>query len=267
MGKEWALGGRPALTLTLVLVSVICSSAQGGARPRPWDGGDAVVTPFEARAGAIASKLAGARVSVRCVDNAIWRALGDQHSFEPAQTWALTPFRWDAASARPAPARFAIFSPRTCALGAAFASKPRELGARTCPVNGGRAASSPRVVGYGDCDDWPSKLVAVHVLAHEAMHLHGVRSEAVADCLAAQLDAYVAAALGAHRIFARSMARELWDDFYVVRDRTYRAASCHDGGELDLFPDRPGWPTPNVYPADVSTPIGALEVDDSPPKE
>jgi len=251
-----------------MIVSAMCSPARGGVEPPPWDGGDSVVTPFEARAGQIASTLAGMLVSVRCVNQSRWRALGDRLGFDPMRTWALTPFHWNAAIGRAAPSRYAIFSPRTCALGAAFASNPRNLGTRTCPVTaGGRTPTGRRILGYGDCDNWPSKLLAVHVLAHEAMHLRGVRSEAVADCLAVQLDAIAAAALGADRAFARSMARELWDDFYVVRDRTFRTVTCHDGGELDLFPDRPGWPTPSVYPAGVSVPSGVPEFNDAPSKE
>jgi hypothetical protein len=110
----------------------------------------------------------------------------------------------------------------------------------------------------GECDDWGSKLVAVHVLGHESMHLAGVADEAVADCLAVQVDALVAARLGASASFARSLAREYWRIYYPAQDWRYRSASCRDGGALDLFRDRRGWPTPSRYPQDVARLIGAF---------
>ena len=89
----------------------------------------------------------------------------------------------------------------------------------------------------------------MHVLTHEAMHLAGVMGEAEADCLAAQLDALVAEALGADRRFARLLAREYWTYCYPTQSTAYRSRECHDGGALDLFPARRGWPTPAAgYP-------------------
>ena len=79
--------------------------------------------------------------------------------------------------------------------------------------------------------------------------------EAEADCLGVQLDAHVATALGADMRFARAMAREFWTDFYRTRTDGYWSPKCRNGGPLDLFPNQQGWPTPSVYPADLSARI------------
>lgn len=115
-----------------------------------------------------------------------------------------------------------------------------------------------RVPVLGECDDWGSKLLAVHVLGHESVHLAGVVDEAEADCLGAQVDAFVAATLGADARLARSLAREYWAYYYPSQDRRYRSPECHDGGLLDLFPGRKGWPTPAVYPSNLAAIIGAF---------
>jgi hypothetical protein len=101
-------------------------------------------------------------------------------------------------------------------------------------------------------------LVAVHVIGHESMHLAGVVDEAVADCLALQLDAWVAVRLGASRSFARSLAREYWTTYYSAQDVRYRSAGCRDGGALDLFPESAGWPTPTHYTARVATAVASF---------
>jgi len=252
------------------------------------------VTPFEAKASEVAGALAGRAVSIVCVDEAAWRSLGAQAGFDPAQAWALAPFHWDSGAGRPVPDGYARFSPRACRYGDAFWSRPSEHGAKICRYGTTtewrmRRVQKPtkrrvrvkvdgklvwRVVTrkatvvvrepvkvplYSECDDWASKLVAVHVLSHEAVHLSGFHGEASAECLAVQVDAYVATALGADEGFARAMAREFWRDHYRPRSDAYRSRDCRDGGRLDLFPERAGWPTPDAYPADLAARISTLE--------
>jgi hypothetical protein len=94
------------------------------------------------------------------------------------------------------------------------------------------------------------------VLSHESIHLAGFYDEALADCLAIQIHARVASALGAGEAFARSTAREYLTDFEVPR--TGMSAECRDGGDLDLFPDSAGWPTPSRYPADLDSALSVL---------
>jgi hypothetical protein len=89
------------------------------------------------------------------------------------------------------------------------------------------------------------------------MHLAGVVDEAAADCLALQLDAWVAVRLGASGSFARSLAREYWTTYYPAQDVRYRSAGCRDGGALDLFRERPGWPTPTRYPTTIATAVSS----------
>jgi hypothetical protein len=122
----------------------------------------------------------------------------------------------------------------------------------TATAGASGARKRVRVALLGECDGWASRLVAVHVIGHETMHLAGVVDEASADCLAVQVDAYVAMRLGAGATFGRSLAREYWRLYYPEQDPRYRSAECRDGGALDLFRDRTGWPTPERYPSDLS---------------
>ncbi len=252
------------------------------------------MTPFEKRASEIASALTGRSVSIECEDEATWRSLGARSGFDPAATWALTPLHRASDGGRLAPDGYASFSPRACRYGDAFWTSPIESRVKICRhgtttqwmkrrvVRAERKVVRVKVKGkwvrrvvqrktgalvrvpvqaplYGECDNWSSTLVAVHVLAHESMHLHGLVSEAYAECLAVQVDAYVATALGADERFARKMAAEFWDNYYATRTDGYRSPDCHDGGRLDLFPDRSGWPTPARYPANIASSISAVE--------
>jgi hypothetical protein len=51
------------------------------------------------------------------------------------------------------------------------------------------------------------EVIAVHVLSHEARHMAGTTSEALADCEAMQRDAWTARLLGASPAEARTLAR------------------------------------------------------------
>src|SRR5262245_51268869 len=155
---------------------------------------------FEVEASADARALAGPGASITCVGAAGWRALAARWGFDPATTWALTPRHRDSGTGASVADGYAQFSPRTCRLAGQFLARPAEQGTRIC-----RHGSQ-----LGECDDWAAKLVSVHVLTHESMHLAGVMGEAEADCLAVQLDALVAGRLGADRRFARLLARDCW---------------------------------------------------------
>ena len=246
---------RRSLVAWLIVLGV-AAPAFAGARPAPWLGGANRISPFEARASAIASSLAGQRVSVECVGPTAWRSLAAQYRFDRSLTWALTPLRPDSSTGAAESSGYSLFSPRGCRLGDAFFAAPTERGARIC--NHGTAAKrrAGRTTVLGECDDWGSKLVAVHVLGHESMHLAGVIEEAPADCLGAQVGAFVARRLGASAGFARSLALEYWRYYYRSQDPRYQSPDCRDGGRLDLFPDRPGWPTPDRYPSNLSAVIG-----------
>jgi hypothetical protein len=87
------------------------------------------------------------------------------------------------------------------------------------------------------------------------MHLAGVIDESEAECFAVQADAYVTSRLGAAPDFARAVAREYWAYYYRGQDPRYRSTECRDGGALDLFPGRRGWPTPGRYPTGLAAAI------------
>jgi hypothetical protein len=85
---------------------------------------------------------------------------------------------------------------------------------------------------------------AIAVLAHEAWHLHGVQSEARANCYAYQAGVAVGRALGLSTTTARRLMHEQLADnpadfagtAYVVPH------GCHRGGSLDLRLDGPHFP-------------------------
>jgi len=216
----------------------VSSSGDGTAAQR--------ITWFEARAAGVATALAGRSVSVECADRASWRVLATKHGFARETTWAMTPLHWDSARGQPEAGSRAILAPRACVLASSFAAMPTEQGSRLCWHRGGA-----RPV-LGECDAWAAKLTAVHVLSHESMHLAGAVDEASAECLAMQLDAFVAIRLGADGLFARRMAHEYWTLYHPEQDRAYQSRECREGGALDLFPDRRGWPSPRRYPGNIS---------------
>jgi hypothetical protein len=83
---------------------------------------------------------------------------------------------------------------------------------------------------------------ALHVLAHESIHLSGVRDEARADCLGFQKTAFVARELGASPTEAQRYAELAVIERSHTAPPEYRSADCHDGGLLDLDPGSNVWP-------------------------
>lgn len=82
----------------------------------------------------------------------------------------------------------------------------------------------------GDTDH---KILAVHVLSHEARHMLGELNEASADCQALQRNALVALALGASEGKARELALRYYEDLYPRAAPGYRSPECRRGGHLD----------------------------------
>lgn len=79
-------------------------------------------------------------------------------------------------------------------------------------------------------------------LAHESMHLRGIRDEAVADCYGIQLMSYVAEHLGATPTAAQELADFYYRHVYPWKPEDYVSPDCRDGGALDLRPGDPLWP-------------------------
>lgn len=85
------------------------------------------------------------------------------------------------------------------------------------------------------------QVVAVHVLAHEAMHMAGTMDEARAECLAVQLDARLARALGDSPERSRELARRYYTQVFPRMPDAYRSAACVPGGALDEDLPDPPW--------------------------
>jgi len=252
--------------VTLALIALVCANS-GQARapvrwsgPVPWVARAPMVTPFEATASRVGGLIAGSPVRIKCVDGTWWRVLGDSLGFDPMLSWAVTPFSWDAELERPAPDGVTYFSPRACRFGTAFWLDSPQHVAGECHDYLRRARDSGVSAqrGRASCDEWALILTAVHVLSHESVHLHGFYDEALTDCLAIQIQTWVATTLGAREAFARSSTREYWTDFYLPR-AGMQSPDCQDGGRLDLFPARSGWPTPLSYPVDLDASLSTLE--------
>jgi hypothetical protein len=99
------------------------------------------------------------------------------------------------------------------------------------------------VLTNGDCPRriW-EEVLAVHTLAHEVWHLHGVVSEAQTECYALQTTAQAASLLGAGSSAAQATATYALVQLYPELPDEYRAADCVDGGPLDLRAEDPHWP-------------------------
>jgi hypothetical protein len=83
---------------------------------------------------------------------------------------------------------------------------------------------------------------ALHVLAHESIHLSGIQDEAQADCYGFQKTAFVAEELGASPGEARRYAELAVLEREQTAPPEYRSQECHDGGLLDLDPTSHVWP-------------------------
>jgi hypothetical protein len=94
----------------------------------------------------------------------------------------------------------------------------------------------------GQAHPTEGQIIAVHIVAHETMHINGIQSEAVAECRAVQLNHLVAEALGATPEEARALQRRYFADYYPRQREDYVSAGCTEGGELDIYPDRTVFP-------------------------
>ena len=82
------------------------------------------------------------------------------------------------------------------------------------------------------------QVVAVHVLAHEAVHATGIRDEGRTECLAMQGDEQLALLLGASSVQAVALADQYWTDVYPRMPGAYRPIDCREDAALDESPDR-----------------------------
>ena len=75
------------------------------------------------------------------------------------------------------------------------------------------------------------QVTSVHILAHEAAHLHGIRAEAEAECVALQADRAVMMNLGADSQPASAAVRRYLDEVYPRLPADYRSGDCRAHGQ------------------------------------
>jgi hypothetical protein len=99
------------------------------------------------------------------------------------------------------------------------------------------------VLANAECSQkiWEDVL-AVHTLAHEVWHLHGLGSESRTECYALQTTAQAATLFGADPTAAQATAAYALTHFYPEEPDEYRESDCVSGGPLDLRPADPTWP-------------------------
>lgn len=85
------------------------------------------------------------------------------------------------------------------------------------------------------------RVIAVHVVTHEAMHMAGIRHEAAAECAAVQRDEWTAALLGASPEDAEAMSRRYLLEVYPQLPDSYRSDQCASGGDLDEHLETSPW--------------------------
>jgi hypothetical protein len=88
-------------------------------------------------------------------------------------------------------------------------------------------------LGSDKTDPSDAQVVAVHVLAHESMHMSGLLVESRAECAAMQRDAQLALLLGATGQQAHRLARHYWLVQYPTMPADYRDSGCGPAGALD----------------------------------
>jgi len=234
--------------------------------PAPWAGGARTVTPLEAAAAQIASRIAGHPVSVSCEGVPRFRtsdggdALGLVRTLVDERTWiyAKTATLIELTSEVCGPLqRFAQSAPKPTECFDAFrgASVPCFIGKSVKRTVAGQAvcmsSTCYSVVKAGSSAYWDAYgryATAILTLAHEAIHTQQAVAgrlrpgddlvEAQAECSGMQWMRWVAQQLGDSQEDGEAIARYFWIGMYPqagsFRGRPYRSAECRPGGKLDI---------------------------------
>ena len=169
-------------------------------------------TALERRLADAASFVAGRPVDVRCED------FSDGTPVEPG---GVVEFHGSQ------PADYARIRPDVCTALARFTRSPS--GAAACVA----ARFCSRSIAQS--------AEALTVLAHESMHLRGIKTESIVQCYAMQEVARLAKELGASEADGRALAVVEYAVGYPRMPAAYRSAQCRPGGTLDLHPGG-AWP-------------------------
>ena len=158
---------------------------------------------------AVAAKLAGTQVVVRCWSAHDWARVGRGYARRNGVTFGLAGFANSFAHS-------IDLAPDVCTALAR--------------------------IRYGDGDHVPEEAFALNVLAHESMHLlKEDPSEAQAECYAMQRIVRVGTMLGMPADVARKRATYYFERLYPGQYAEYRSPDCRAGGPLDQSPGGP-WP-------------------------
>jgi hypothetical protein len=230
----------------------------------PWDGGLAVVSPLEAHAGVIATKIAGRPAQVACNSPEEWAAF--TKDITGGVLLGYVPWEWDPARGDWYPSDVAQINPLVCqALDVFWQAPDKRAITMRCHTSDelvkvsrkiryrakvkGRwvwktkwkTHTEPRPV-YGECRDLKLFLASIDTLAHEPVHISGVSDEGVTECYAIQHFADVAEHFGASSELARELSANYWTRFYPTRGTDYYRPDCQNGSPLDLNPASDVWP-------------------------
>jgi hypothetical protein len=170
----------------------------------------ATETRSDARLAHVVAVIAGIGADVRCWSTADWRSHAPAGLRQPWRAYTIgTPVL-------------------TVNLAPALCTELTRLARLRVPVWG---------------DGFPDALaLAVGALAHESMHVSGIRDEAKAGCEGMQTIAKAAVLLGRPLAEARYLAVLYERHWYPWWPPRYHSPECHNGGRLDLRPDTNVWP-------------------------
>jgi hypothetical protein len=242
--------------------------------PQPWTGGAKTVTPIEAMAARIASRIAGHTVSVSCEGVPRFRSSDGTDAMGLVKTlvnkgtgrYALTATVIELTSKVCGPLqRFAQAAQKPtrcvdpqhstlipCFIGVKVA---RGSGPALCWTSACYSVGTSRPSYWSDYSGYSTALLT---LAHEAIHTQQAVAgrpvpadaviEAQADCSGMQWMRWVAEQLGDSSADGQSIASYFWIGLYpqvasIRGSRPYWSADCRPGGPLDIrAADATAWP-------------------------
>lgn len=252
-----------AFALAVTTVGLLVPSTAAAA---PWDGGYGYVSPLEQRIAEIATLLSDRQASAYCNSPEQWQALGEDSNvlgFVPVNYYTT--------------ASFMMLGPFTCSYDDAFLAHPQRDGQKECQTGSEtqyqtetyttRVRRRVRINGrwvwrtvvvqktrtvpvqvpvYGPCPDYLNTIIALETISHESMHILGIHDEPAAECFGMQLLTLVAYKMGADAEFAFEIGED-YVPYYAQKQTSlpeYWSPDCYDGGSLDIWKDKQGWPFP-----------------------
>lgn len=222
-------------------------------------------SPLEQASGAAVSDVAGKPVQVRCHDQASWAASTSERGV-PVETQGYAIYGGSIAELSPVTCAALddlwTGSPPACTRWVPYTATVRQaewvkVKRRVRVRVAGKLVWRMRTVRVrklvsrkverertepASCYSRNEWREAVLTLAHEGVHLTGIRDEATAECWAIQRTATVAERLGVPAADATALAVLAWAHYPLWAGTALWSAECRDGGALDLAPGDGIWP-------------------------